>query len=109
MVPGRVDLIQSDLLDLNWNDFDAFYLYNPFQEQKSNPLLDLLIDGDLVFGETAYRTNVEGVFKKLQRLRRGQRLITYHGYGGKIPPGLTLLRSVKLPNGVLKMWEKTTF
>ena len=82
-VGERTKFLHGDALGIDWDDFDAIYLYNPFE----NPLGDVdprqhLLD---------FRTQVAHVQARLAMLRDGVRVVTLHGFGGAMPPGYELV------------------
>jgi predicted RNA methylase len=104
--PGRVQIFHSDMLDLDWNEFDILYLYNPFMEHKCSSLSLNLIDRNIELSDRAYRHYVSGVYEKLTKLKDGQRVITFQGYGGQMPEDLKCMKTVKVDNGSVRLWAK---
>jgi SAM-dependent methyltransferase len=81
-VGDRTMFLHGDALSLDWDDFDAIYLYNPFE----NPLCDVdprqhVID---------FRTQVAQVQARLAELRDQVRVVTLHGFGGTMPSSYDL-------------------
>lgn len=102
--PGRINLLHMDLLNLDWRDYDVLYLFNPFFEHKCKS--DALIDWNIELGERAFRRSVVSAFDKLSTLRTGQRVVTFHGYGGKMPKSLKLINRTIVDDGTMNMWER---
>jgi predicted RNA methylase len=84
--------------------FDAFYFYNPFGENH-------YASADC-FDETVELSNqrcmrdlaiVEGW---LDRAKSGTRVLTYHGFGGRMPDTYSLVRSKTSCGGTLRLWIK---
>lgn len=100
-----VHYLHGNMLDLDWNDYDIIYLYNPFQEHlcESGPGV---IDNNIELDRKFYFQYVEDVFSRFLELRPGKRVITYHGYGGRFPVSMRLVRSRLIGMGQLCMWEK---
>lgn len=98
-VEGCTSFEVGDLTELDWGGFDSLYLYNPFEA--------------LLFGHgTAARrggaTFAEGVARVEQRLAElatGTRVVTFHGFGGKMPPGFVRATS-EAGDGELALWIK---
>lgn len=84
--------------------FDAFYFYNPFGENQ--------YDSADRFDETVELSNarcmrdlalVEGW---LDRARCGTTVLTFHGFGGRMPDTYALVRSQTSQGGALRLWTK---
>ena len=104
--PGRINIIHGNMISLDWDQYDIFYFYNPFQEHMSGREDVDLIDYKINFNKKVYFKYVEIVFQQLELLRPKQKVITFHGYGGGQPPSLRLLESFKIGHGTLNIWEK---
>jgi SAM-dependent methyltransferase len=99
----RCTFVEGDARDLDWNEFDAFYLYNPFAEHLPGyPFIDDAIDRDPAQFQ-AYTAAVSAI---LASSRVGTRLCTYHGLGVDMPPGWQRLLVEKLQGGALALWLK---
>jgi len=91
--------LRGDLDSVEWRHFDGFYLFNP--------AASLLVDGVEVgrFGgvgdESAVIARIED---GLARTRPGARVVTYHGFGGTMPPEFDLLASEQVAGGELQLW-----
>ena len=83
---------------------DAYYLYNPFGVYFFGPPAD--DDGDVAYSETRRARDIAAVEDLLQRARPGTRVLTYNGFGGRIPAGYRRVRTdLTLPNE-LCLWRK---
>jgi hypothetical protein len=100
----RVAFAHGNMVHLDWSCFDAFYLYNPFYEHQIDRIR---IDDTLAFGEQIFDEYVRTVTRKLAELKVGTRVVTYHGFGGKFPPGYRKLLAEPAATGFLELWEKT--
>lgn len=86
--------------------FEAYYLFNPFGENLFGPQSQ--IDGDVELSEERYARDIVAVEKMLHQAPPGIFLITYNGFGGKVPDSFTQVRvNREFPN-VLQMWQKTS-
>ena len=94
-----------NMLDLDWESFDIYYLYNPFQEHLVIGGLNVL-ERDLDFDEKFYAQYTTEVLNRLKEAPPGKVLITFHGYGGSIPQDWKLISSKHIDNGELAMWIK---
>lgn len=101
----NVHFINGNMLDIDWSDFDIYYLYNPFQEHISN-FGDMRIDHTIEFDKKHYVMYTTEVFRQLCWAKPGKKLITFHGYGGSIPSSWKLIQSRIIGYGDLSMWEK---
>jgi SAM-dependent methyltransferase len=87
-VADRTRFLHGNALALDWNEFDAIYLYNPFE----GPLHDVdhrqhLID---------FRTQVSHVQQCLATLRDRLRVVTLDGFGGAMPPSYELVHHERI-------------
>jgi len=101
----RAQFEHMNCLDVDWSAYDVFYFYNPFQEHVALGefhLIDDKVDLDRKF----HVEYTERVHQELSDMAQGKRLITFHGFGGRIPRTLKLIRSARVGNGKLCMWEK---
>ncbi|WP_374073491.1 methyltransferase domain-containing protein [Bdellovibrio bacteriovorus] len=101
----RVKFSNGNLIDLNWADYDIYYLYNPFQEHVS-ALNAFLIDSNIKMSTDHYRQYIAKVSEELKKAKEGTVLITYHGYGGSTNKFWKLIHSQFIEGGFLCMWIK---
>jgi SAM-dependent methyltransferase len=94
----------GQLADVRWEAFDAFYFFNPFAENVM-PAEDT-VDRTVVHSPERLLEDVSLVEAALARARIGTRLVTYHGYGGRIPRGYVLRLRVPAHTGFLRLWVK---
>jgi hypothetical protein len=92
-ISSRTMFIHADAFAIDWRDFDAIYLYNPFEE----PLFSCPAEGSIAQTE-----------RRLAELHPGTRVVTLHGFGGEMPPSFELLYQERLPAVRLElaMWIK---
>ncbi|MGZ3689364.1 MAG: methyltransferase domain-containing protein [Bdellovibrionota bacterium] len=100
----RVTLIQANLLEIDWSEYDAIYLFNPFLEHL---LPRQSLDKSIELDETFYRRYVRHTERQLQRMPQGARVVTYHGFGGTFPESYTRLVREHCHRGPLEFWIKT--
>ncbi len=101
----KVDFIHGNMLDLDWDDYDILYLYNPFQEH----VIDngwTRIDQEIQFETKMFGKYTDEVFRQLAWANKGKILITYHGYGGVMPSSWQIVHTLAIGTGELCMWEK---
>ena len=77
-VESRTSFVHGDAFAIDWNAFDALYLYNPFEIPLLGTAADL----------RAQATRVEA---RLAALRAGTRVVTLHGFGGVMPSSFELV------------------
>ena len=89
--------------DIDWMNFDGFYLFNPFVERWC---LDFRIIGPTAAAAAECRQLISLAEQKLGQARSGSRVVTYHGFGGEMPSCFRL--KVKEPFGTdfLECWER---
>lgn len=95
----------GNMLEMDWNHFDVYYLYNPFQEHISG-LKGMRINHKIPFDKKYYIMYTNEVYRQLCWAKPGKRLITFHGYGGSVPSTWRLVQSRIIGHGDLSMWEK---
>ena len=81
-VHGPIDFVERAA-------FDAFYLYNPFEENLCT--VDERLDDTVSMSEARFAADVERVRTLLLAARVGTRIVTYNGFGGTMPAGYTRL------------------
>lgn len=97
--------IHADALDLDWSEYDAFYLYNPFAEQLFEA--GFMLDHTLALDPENFVLYVTTVRQRLALARVGTRVVTYHGYGAPAPLGYELVRKDAAGSDCIELWIKT--
>lgn len=105
MAVTNVMFLDGDALELDWSEYDAFYLYNPFGEQLVGNALAL--DSKLERLPSRFRHYVRATRERLARARIGTRVVTYHGFGAPAPHGYELVNTHPAAPYRLKLWIKT--
>jgi ubiquinone/menaquinone biosynthesis C-methylase UbiE len=93
--------INANIIDIPFQDFDGFYLFNPFYE-NINPIgkMDDLVElKRVLYDEYSLYVNLQLASKPI-----GTKLVTYFSYLTEIPDSYRLQSSDF--EGKLKMWEK---
>ncbi|MGV3662153.1 MAG: class I SAM-dependent methyltransferase [Prosthecobacter sp.] len=98
----RVDIVRGDIQEVDFGTFDAFYLFNPFQE---NIMPSLRIDDDAELGPHLYTDYTMHVRQQLTRMPAATRVVTYCGACAEIPAGYVCVKTAF--NDTLKLWIKT--
>jgi SAM-dependent methyltransferase len=100
---SNVEFIHGNMMDLDWSDYNAFYLYNPFLE---NVCMPAIIDETVPLKPEYFYQYVEAVQQKLMDLPSGTRVVTYHGFGGEMPYGYRMTANKKIGSDFLQCWIK---
>lgn len=102
----RVHFENINMMDFkNWDDFDVLYFFNPFQEHITD--IDLMhIDDNLDFDKKYYSQYTSEVFRRLSWAKKGMKMISYHGFGGRMPDSWKLIKGDAMNDGSLCLWEK---
>jgi hypothetical protein len=86
-VAGRTRFLQADAFSIDWNEFDALYLYNPFE-------LQLFRESGAVPSPAEQIARVQ---QRLAALPNCTRVVTLHGFGGVMPASFELLYHEVIP------------
>lgn len=103
-VDDRVEFVAGELELATVPVADAYYLYNPFGENRFGP--DGHLDHDVELGEARFRRDVETVEQLLRQARAGTYVVTYNGFGGRMPEGYDQVRVDRALPNMLRMWQK---
>jgi len=90
----------GDALAADWNGYDSLYLYNPFESQR--------FGGGFAraAGAAGFAEQVAATEARLADLVPGTRVVTFHGFGGEMPPGFALAELEEIEGGELALWIK---
>jgi hypothetical protein len=99
-VADRTQFLHADAFALDWNAYDAFYLYNPFVVP--------MFDEDPATRDVLCRAQVTDVERRLAGLAPGKRVVTLHGFGGVMPSSYELVyqEHVPLVGHDLVLWQQ---
>lgn len=78
----NVDIIHGNVIDLSFAEFDAFYLFNPFEENMFPPQK---IDSAVPLSRTLYERYTQYVADQLGQRPIGTRVVTYAGADLEVP------------------------
>ncbi len=92
---------QGDVKEIDFKNFDAFYLYNPFFE---NLLPTLKLNNEVELAMSLYVYYFKHTEKQLENTKSGTRLVTYHGNNFEVPGSFSKVKESK--DGTLKLWIK---
>lgn len=101
----NVRFVHADAFDLDWSEFDAFYLFNPFAEQLFDNVF--VLDRTITLDPTNFATHVTAVRRRLACARIGTRLVTYHGFGAPPPLGYDMDQVKPAGSDRIELWIKT--
>lgn len=97
----NVDFIHSDIKEIDFSNFTAFYFYNPFCELMA---LSGSIDDQIKFNEDAYYSYQDFVADQLKQTPKGTKVVKY------CSPDLDISMDFDLKDmyfeGLLQLWEK---
>jgi hypothetical protein len=100
---NNVAFLNVNVTSIDFNEYDAFYIYNPFYENLNNREG---IDDSVLMTPTLYNSYLTYTQRQLSRLSPAVRLVTYYTSDALVPPGFKLIDT--LYEGHLKLWEKST-
>jgi len=95
----NVKFIHANIMDIDFNDYDAFFFYNAFYENIEE---DDAIDNSVELNPELYQAYTLALTAKLARMPIGTRLVTY--FSDWAPAGYELV--YRNANDALKFWEK---
>jgi SAM-dependent methyltransferase len=99
-IEDRTRFDVGDALDADWRGYDSLYLYNPFESQLFGGGFARSV-GAIGFADEVARTE-----RRLDALVPGTRVVTFHGFGGDMPPGFALASIEDVAGGKLALWIK---
>jgi hypothetical protein len=97
----NVEFLQANITAVIFTDYDAFYIFNPFQENIS---ISDRINDEIPLNKSNYSEYSLYVRNQLDTMPPGTRLVTYFSNCKEIPDSYQLLGSEF--SGKLKFWEK---
>ncbi len=97
----NVTFLNKNMTDEDFTSYDHFYFYNSFYENIPGTQK---IDLEISYDEKLYDYYNLVLYKKLQKMPSGTRLVTYHSLGREMPPGFEIVNS-ELAD-YLKYWVK---
>lgn len=103
-VPERVHFVEGRLGDVELPQADALYLFNPFGENLYG--CDDWIDSEVELSDERYERDVAHVERMLRTAPVGSFLLTYNGFGGRIPWHYSEVRVDRALPSVLRLWQR---
>jgi hypothetical protein len=95
--------MHGNFKELDWSGYDSVYLFNPFQENKTP---EQRLDNTVPLSRDIFRDYVTAAYGKLETLKKGARVVTYHGFGGAFPETFERHLSEWCYRGPLELWKK---
>jgi SAM-dependent methyltransferase len=95
---------QGDVTTSKWGDFDGFYFYNPFGENINGEVYHF--DESVELSQRRFIAEILAVERLLLTARVGTTVITYYGFGGRIPLCYELSMEEECGGNVLRGWQK---
>ena len=86
------------------DEFDAFYLFNPFAENIFED--GDYLDQDVELSFNRYMGDLRRMRIALVQARIGTLVITYHGFGARLPAGYARLQADPIGTDRLCVWQK---
>ena len=85
--------------------YDAIYFFNPFEENLWDS--EARLDDTVKLSDERFIADIEHAERLLAGARIGTRVVTYHGFGGEMPPGYCRALRERCHTGHLELWVKT--
>lgn len=101
---ARVTFVVGDLDAVRLDDHDALYLYNPFSEGLY-PRASRL-DDTVEIGPGRAQADIDRIERALVDLAPGVQVVTYGGYGGRMPDSFRCVRAADFDGGQLRCWQQ---
>jgi predicted RNA methylase len=103
-VEDRIDFVQSSMTEATWPKADAYYLYNPFGENLCR--FEYQLDRDVELGIDRYKREIAAAERFIEHAPRGTFLLTYNGFGGRVPDSYEQVAIDRDQPYELRMWRK---
>lgn len=104
-VSDRARFVHGDFDTVDCQRFDALYFYNPFGENVAPRASQL--DETVELGRARFNRDIATAQAVLSRMPVGAYLVTYNGYGGRVPDNFDLLQAKVAGLSLLRLWRKT--
>lgn len=91
----------GNITEIDFENFDAFYLYNPFFE---NIMPSLRLNNEVELAASLFGYYFNHTEKQLNKAKSGTRLVTYHGNNFEVPGSFQKVKENK--DSTLKLWIK---
>lgn len=98
---SNVTFIHGSFTDLDFRAFDGFYFFNSFYENLNN---EDRIDEEIEYSESLYRYYTSYLYRVLEQMPKGTKVVTYHCYFREVPDSYKLVESHQ--DGDLNFWVR---
>ena len=103
-VDARASFIHGMIAGFDASTFDCMYLYNPFAENLYAD--ETRIDDSVELSASRFLEDVHAVEGILSAAIVGTKVITYYGFGGRVPNSFAPIRTALMGDDSLRLWEK---
>jgi len=103
-VADRVRFVEGKLGEVATPVADAYYLYNPFGEYFFGS--SQYVDTGVAFSDERCAHDVAAVEELLRRAPAGTCVLTYNGFGGRVPASYEQIRVDRTLPNALRLWRK---
>jgi SAM-dependent methyltransferase len=101
----RASVVHANMMDFDCTPFDGFYFFNPFRELVE--LCDAYpIDRTIDTSVALFKTYIACAIANLLRASVGTSVVTFHGFGGRMPPQYRRVLSEQTHGGELALWVR---
>ncbi len=97
----NVVFLCNNITKVDFSRYDHFYFYNAFYENIAGTQK---IDNDIIYSEDLYNYYNRYLYKQLDKMPAGTRLVTYHSFGKEVPKSFEIVHTDY--NEYLKFWVK---
>lgn len=94
-------VLQRNILEINFSEYDAFYLYNPFYE---NLVSTNRLNNEVELSGFLYGFYFKHTEEQLEKTKPGTRLVTFHGNNFEVPTSFKKIKETE--DCTLKLWIK---
>jgi len=98
---SNVTILHKDIVKVDFSNYDAFYLYNPFYE---NLVPSQRLNNEVELAGSLYGHYLKYTEHQLDKTKSGTRLVTFHGNNFEIPDSFEKLKETE--DRSLKLWIK---
>lgn len=103
-VEDRVSFVKGTFGVTPLPEVDAYYLYNPFGENLYAD--DGCLDREVELGVDRFRRDIAAVERLLVHAPVGTCLVTYNGFGGRVPDTYQAIHVNRELPSLLRLWRK---
>jgi SAM-dependent methyltransferase len=100
-VGTNASMIHSNITDIDFMEYDAFYLFSPFYENLEP---EQRLNDEVELEEKLYQVYLDYTEAQLGKAKIGTRLVTYFGNNFEVPDSYERVKHAF--DGALKLWIK---